>query len=270
MTIATVKKATRKAVLTLLSAMVTLVVVGASLASAQTQSLGSDKFTDIPKGHWADEAIGWAVENGITTGTSATTFSPNDTLTRAQMLTFLHRYHTNVAQQAATTAEPVTTEPSTSPVTTTTLGAVESSWKPFSGMFSDVTGGNYSGLRTDATKFVTTSIYDDDIATLYIRCSDRLGVETYVHWGGQYVADGASFAGTPVANYRLDNGPKQTTTWSEDTDNEASFFPFEITDLLDRDTMIIEIYDFDDERIGPGTFTLTGLRDALPSECGAS
>ena len=69
----------------------------AGIAAAQAASRGSDKFTDIPAGHWSDEAVGWAVDNGITTGTSDTTFSPDDTLTRAQMVTFLHRYHLNVA-----------------------------------------------------------------------------------------------------------------------------------------------------------------------------
>ena len=53
--------------------------------------LGSDTFTDIPKGHYADQAIGWAVAQGITTGTTTTTFSPNRPLTRAHTVTFLYR-----------------------------------------------------------------------------------------------------------------------------------------------------------------------------------
>ena len=42
---------------------------GAVVASAQSSSgvKGSDTFDDIPEGHWADEAIGWAVASGITT-----------------------------------------------------------------------------------------------------------------------------------------------------------------------------------------------------------
>ena len=55
--------------------------------------LGSDKFDDIPTGHWADRAIGWAVENNIVNGVSDTKFGPNEPLTRAQMVTILHRYH---------------------------------------------------------------------------------------------------------------------------------------------------------------------------------
>lgn len=49
------------------------------------------KFTDVGKNHWADKAICWAVEHGLTSGTSSNTFSPNNTLTRAQAMTFLYR-----------------------------------------------------------------------------------------------------------------------------------------------------------------------------------
>ena len=48
-------------------------------------------FTDVPKGSYYEEAVNWAVAQGITTGTTATTFSPNATCTRAQAVTFLWR-----------------------------------------------------------------------------------------------------------------------------------------------------------------------------------
>lgn len=38
------------------------------------------------------DAVLWAVENGITQGTSATVFSPDAVVTRCQTVTFLHRY----------------------------------------------------------------------------------------------------------------------------------------------------------------------------------
>ena len=37
------------------------------------------------------DAVQWAVHNYITTGTTATTFSPTNTCTRAQIITFLYR-----------------------------------------------------------------------------------------------------------------------------------------------------------------------------------
>ena len=48
-------------------------------------------FTDVAAGTYYHDAVLWAVENGITSGTSATTFSPNATCTRAQIVTFLWR-----------------------------------------------------------------------------------------------------------------------------------------------------------------------------------
>ena len=48
-------------------------------------------FTDVPAGFYYTDAVAWAVENKITDGTSATTFSPDALCTRAQILTFLWR-----------------------------------------------------------------------------------------------------------------------------------------------------------------------------------
>ncbi len=48
-------------------------------------------FTDVKDGAYYKDAVDWAVERGVTSGTTATTFSPNDNCTRAQALTFLWR-----------------------------------------------------------------------------------------------------------------------------------------------------------------------------------
>ena len=48
-------------------------------------------FTDVKAGSYYEQAVLWAVENGITVGTSSTTFSPDATCTRAQAVTFLYR-----------------------------------------------------------------------------------------------------------------------------------------------------------------------------------
>ena len=48
-------------------------------------------FTDVPVGSYYYDAVLWAVENGITKGTSETRFSPDDTCTRAQIVAFLWR-----------------------------------------------------------------------------------------------------------------------------------------------------------------------------------
>ncbi len=46
-------------------------------------------FTDVQKGAYYYEPVLWAVDKSITSGTSATTFSPDQTCTRAQIITFL-------------------------------------------------------------------------------------------------------------------------------------------------------------------------------------
>ena len=48
-------------------------------------------FVDVPAGSWYDDAELWAVEQGITSGSSATTFAPDLNCTRAQIVTFLWR-----------------------------------------------------------------------------------------------------------------------------------------------------------------------------------
>ena len=48
-------------------------------------------FTDVPTGSYYYDAVLWAVENGITIGTSETTFSPDMNCSRAQIVTFLWR-----------------------------------------------------------------------------------------------------------------------------------------------------------------------------------
>ncbi len=54
-------------------------------------------FTDVPVDSYYYDAVLWAVEQDITSGTSATTFSPNTTCTRAQAVTFLYRYEKSPA-----------------------------------------------------------------------------------------------------------------------------------------------------------------------------
>ena len=56
----------------------------------------SSPFTDLdPSQSWYHNAVIWAYENGVVTGTSATTFAPNAEVTREQIATFLYRYTVN-------------------------------------------------------------------------------------------------------------------------------------------------------------------------------
>lgn len=52
---------------------------------------GASGFTDVAEDAYYADAVAWAVANGVTQGTTATTFSPNNPCTRAQIVTFLYR-----------------------------------------------------------------------------------------------------------------------------------------------------------------------------------
>lgn len=54
-------------------------------------------FADVPADSYYYDAVLWAVEQGITSGTGAATFSPDATCTRAQAVTFLYRYEKSPA-----------------------------------------------------------------------------------------------------------------------------------------------------------------------------
>lgn len=61
-------------------------------------------FIDMPaRGHWAHDAIDWAITLGVTAGTTETTFAPNMSATRAQVVTILWR--------ASGSPEPISSEP---------------------------------------------------------------------------------------------------------------------------------------------------------------
>ena len=54
----------------------------------------ASSFSDVSDDAYYASPVAWAVRRGITSGTTATTFSPNTTCTRAQILTFLYSAYT--------------------------------------------------------------------------------------------------------------------------------------------------------------------------------
>ena len=76
----------------------TAVIYGYRNSTAQTYAskygysfVPIDRFTDVPANAYYAPAVAWAVENGVTSGTTSTTFSPGTKCTRAQVVTFLWR-----------------------------------------------------------------------------------------------------------------------------------------------------------------------------------
>ena len=91
-------------------------------AGSPAPRLRTMPFTDVPAGNYYYDAVLWAVENGITEGTSDTTFSPNMTCSRAQIVTFLWR---SEKSPAAGTANPFADVKSTAYYADAVLWAVK-------------------------------------------------------------------------------------------------------------------------------------------------
>ena len=53
---------------------------------------GTSDFTDVPAGAWYADAVTWAAKRGIVEGMTATTFDPNDAVTREELAAMLYRY----------------------------------------------------------------------------------------------------------------------------------------------------------------------------------
>ena len=60
-------------------------------AGTPAAASGSNPFSDVAQDYYYD-AVLWAVDQQITTGTTETTFAPGDSCNRAQIVTFLYRY----------------------------------------------------------------------------------------------------------------------------------------------------------------------------------
>jgi len=74
--------------------------------AAGSPEVTTDKtFSDVAADSYYAKAVAWAVANGITTGTEADKFSPDDTCTRAQSVTFLARALKGTAEATADFAD---------------------------------------------------------------------------------------------------------------------------------------------------------------------
>lgn len=65
--------------------------LGLSVPAFAATGSSASSFSDVASGDWFYDQVLWAVQNGITTGTTTTTFSPNATCTKAQIITFIWR-----------------------------------------------------------------------------------------------------------------------------------------------------------------------------------
>ena len=80
-----------------------IAVVAVALLAPTTAAVAFHVFDDVSDDRFFSEAVEWAFDNGITTGTSATTFEPDANVTRGQNVTFAKRYDDNIIQPALAT-----------------------------------------------------------------------------------------------------------------------------------------------------------------------
>lgn len=98
-------------------------------------------MTDVVSGSYYEKAVAWAIENGITTGTTTSTFSPDATCTRAQAVTFLARA---LKAKAASAAE-------FSDIPTGSYFADAVAWAAANGVTEGIGGGLF-GSDNDCTR----------------------------------------------------------------------------------------------------------------------
>lgn len=73
------------------SAYAKITASGSDVPAPAPSEPSAPAFSDVSDNAWYAESVNWAVAQGITNGTSATTFSPEATCTRGQIITFLYR-----------------------------------------------------------------------------------------------------------------------------------------------------------------------------------
>lgn len=125
-----------------------MILVALMMVSILPMRILAHSFTDVPEGAYFEEPVLWAVERGITSGTSATTFSPNMVCDRAQAVTFLWR--------AMDKPEPKNTEMTFTDVPEGSYYYEAVLWAVENGITSGTGGGKFSpSMQCDRSQIVT-------------------------------------------------------------------------------------------------------------------
>lgn len=101
-------------------------------------------FTDVAPGAWYYDAVAWAYFNNVVSGTSATTFAPNDVITREQMAVILYGYTAEFAPEFTGNAASLNTFPDAGSVANWAYTAM--SWAVGNGLISGMGSGGVSYL----------------------------------------------------------------------------------------------------------------------------
>lgn len=101
-------------------------------------------FTDVAPGAWYYDAVAWAYFNNVVSGTSETTFAPNDVITREQMAVILYGYTAEYAPEFTGNAASLDTFPDAGSVANWAYAAM--SWAVGNGLISGMGSGGVSYL----------------------------------------------------------------------------------------------------------------------------
>ena len=116
-------------------------------------------FTDVAPGAWYYNAVAWAYYNDVTSGTSATMFTPNAAITRQQLVTFLYRYTVKYAPEFTGNAAPISAFPDVGSVANWAYAAM--SWAVGNGLIqgnAHDNGLDYLDPNGSATRAQTATI----------------------------------------------------------------------------------------------------------------
>ncbi len=116
-------------------------------------------FTDVAPGAWYYNAVAWAYCNDVTSGTSATTFTPNAAITRQQLVTFLYRYTVKYAPEFTGNAAPISAFPDAGSVADWAYAAM--SWAVGNGLIlgnGHDNGPDYLDPNDSATRAQTATL----------------------------------------------------------------------------------------------------------------
>jgi len=155
---------------------------------------GSSNFTDVPASAPYAQAVAWAVQHGVTNGTSATTFSPDAICTRGQIVTFLWR--------AAGCPEPIATSSNFTDVDLNSYYAPAVLWAVENGITGGTTDTTFSPnqicSRAQAVTFLYRAAGLPEVGTV---------AEFFDVVFGSYYADAVSWA----AENGITGGTTETT-----------------------------------------------------------
>ena len=115
-------------------------------------------FTDVAPGDWFYEAVAWAYANDIVAGTSASTFAPNDVITREQMAVILYGYTAKFAPEFTGNAASLNTFPDAGSVANWAYAAMN--WAVGNGLISGIEsyGVTYLTPQGSATRAQASAI----------------------------------------------------------------------------------------------------------------